>query len=222
MSSFVDKPMTAMITGAYGGLGRALVSAFSGSFSVILHCRCHCDYVDPPGILVKGDLRDSQTISALSLAANDGLDVLINNAAVYSRKQLSEMNDRDVVDLLEVNLLVPILLVKALWRQLSSRNGMIVNISSIANVSASAGESVYAATKAGLSGFSRAIRWEAKASSIRVVDVCLGAMRTRMKQDHEDFDFLIDPAETASVIVGICSQNKTMDVSSIEILRSSR
>jgi len=108
---------TVLITGANRGLGRALVHAFLGEgFTPILHSRREIvdDYLEwREARFVFGDLRDEDTIDRLQEAVGDRLDVLVNNAAIYSGGWFDLMSQAEIVEVVESDLLAPIFLTKA-------------------------------------------------------------------------------------------------------------
>jgi 3-oxoacyl-[acyl-carrier protein] reductase len=106
---------------------------------------------------------------------------LINNAAIGLDGVLGTQHERDIEQLLQVNLLAPILLTKYLSRQmLVARQGRIVNISSIIAETGFSGLSVYAASKAGLIGFTKSLARELGKAGIQVNAVAPGYMSTEM------------------------------------------
>lgn len=106
---------------------------------------------------------------------------LINNAAIGADGVLATLHERDISQLLRVNVEAPILLTKYLLRpMLMNRSGRIINISSIIANTGFSGLSVYGATKAALSGFTRSLSREVGKASITVNTVAPGYMETNM------------------------------------------
>ncbi|MCJ8164685.1 SDR family oxidoreductase [Pontibacter sp. E15-1] len=109
------------------------------------------------------------------------LDILINNAGVVSAGLLSELSDEDIISQININLTGLILLTKkALPLLIKSKEGAIINISSSLGHIAMPFYSVYAATKAGVSQFSNAMRRELHAYPIHVMTVYPSATDTDM------------------------------------------
>lgn len=209
---------TALITGAGRGLGAALASAFSAAgYWLILHSN-ESEVGAWKGLSVRGDLRESRTIDALVLAGTDmGVDILVNNAGIYESGDIGSTSEERIREVMEVNLIAPMLLTTRLLPILKqSRNGMVVNINSMAGKMAAKGESVYAASKHGLRGFSNSMKFE----GVKILDVYSGAMQTDMAKDRADFDKLIDPEEASKMIVKLCSFTETMRIPEIDIARS--
>jgi short-subunit dehydrogenase len=114
------------------------------------------------------------------MAALGGVDVLVNNAGVGWAGQFAEMEQTTVERLVAVNLLAPIRLTRSLLPGMLERGrGHIVNLASIAGHVGVGGETVYAATKAGLVGFSESLRYELAGTGVRVSVVSPGVVATR-------------------------------------------
>jgi 3-oxoacyl-[acyl-carrier protein] reductase len=108
---------------------------------------------------------------------------LINNAAVGTDGVLATLHEKDITNLLRVNIESPILLTKYLLRpMLINRSGRIINISSIIATTGFNGLSVYAASKAALAGFTRSLAREVGKAGITVNTVAPGYMETEMTE----------------------------------------
>lgn len=106
---------------------------------------------------------------------------LINNAAIGTDGVLATMHESQILDLIKVNLTAPIVLSKYVGRSfLKRRSGRIINISSIIANTGYSGLSVYAATKAGLIGFTKSLSREMGKYNITVNAICPGYMETEM------------------------------------------
>jgi 3-oxoacyl-[acyl-carrier protein] reductase len=106
---------------------------------------------------------------------------LVNNAALGHDGILATMHEREIFELLQVNIEAPILLTKYLLRpMLLNGEGRIVNISSIMADTGFSGLSVYGATKAALSGFTRSLAREVGRAGVTVNTVAPGYMQTDM------------------------------------------
>lgn len=219
---------TVMITGTNRGLGAALVREFYlcpfGEYRIIGHSRKYnnvnnqdIDYCE-----ICGDLRDENTISKLVTNADRcDLDILINNAAIYSNLTIEEMTKEQYKEVIEVNLLSVINLTSAIWSILKrKKSGLIININSHAGKEGRFGESAYVASKFGLRGFSESIREEGIKHNISVIDVYVGAIKTDMTRARKDWKKLIDPNEVAGAIVLFCTKYQSMDIAEITINRS--
>lgn len=106
---------------------------------------------------------------------------LVNNAAVGNDGVLATLHERDISQLIRVNIEAPILLTKYLLRSmLMNRAGRVINISSIIASTGFNGLSVYAASKAALAGFTRSLAREVGRAGITVNTVAPGYMETDM------------------------------------------
>ena len=120
--------------------------------------------------LVESFLNDFETI-----------DVLINNAGITKDNLLMRMNEQDFDKVIEVNLKSVFNMTKATQRVfLKNRNGSIINMSSVVGVKGNAGQSNYAASKAGIIGFSKSIAIELGSRNIRCNVIAPGFIRTEM------------------------------------------
>lgn len=215
------------ITGAFGGLGRELVKAFSSFDKVFAHGRAF----DPDFsnsfftevTRVYGSLSDISAMRVMNsrfFEDEEGLDVLINNAAVYENKPFDKITTFDIQHILNVNLCAPIFLSRMLWDKLKKRRGIIININSLAGKQGGQGESLYSATKHGLSGWSKSVQFDATTDGIRILNVYCGAMKTKMSAGRKDWDKFISPEEVAREIFQLCERRETLRVTEIEFMRS--
>lgn len=212
---------TVLVTGASRGLGRELVMEFARRGDRLVMCSRSPSALSKYGVYVEGDLLDSATLDRLEAACADGLDVLVNNAGAYFRGDVEDINDDRIRTVVDLNLTVPIRLTERMWHRLrkSKVGGMVVNVNSVAGLNGSPGESLYAATKFGLRGFSQSLWHEGLRDGVRVMDVFLGAMRTCMTNDRADYGRLIDPVEAAWMIAELCERKDSLQVTEVTIGR---
>lgn len=219
---------TVIITGASGGLGTALTVAFGANgYGMILQCNSR----DVPKEIhsltkekvdvVKGDLRLFAVMDQLGdLAKQRKADILINNAAEYFNQSFDQITDCDIRRLIDVNLITPMLLTRRVWEVFQENgSGMIININSLAGKDGGKGESLYCASKHGLSGFSKALQFDGTKDNVRVIDVFIGGMKTGMTSWRSDQDKLIDPIEVATVIEQMCVDPDSMRINEITLTR---
>ncbi|ALS99069.1 SDR family NAD(P)-dependent oxidoreductase [Lacimicrobium alkaliphilum] len=218
-----------IVTGASQGLGLAIVRALLEQDYRVVALSRHCS--EPLSELLKmqsdkltfasADLSDLNAIPALcqSLLKKHGRPyALINNAAVGHDGVLATLHNSQITELLNLNLQAPILMSKYLLRSmLLNRVGRIVNISSIIAQTGFNGLSVYAATKAGLEGFSRSLAREVGKAGITVNSVAPGYMQTNMTQNLSDENLkkierrsalgkLATPDDAAAMVVYLLSE----------------
>lgn len=158
---------TALITGAAGGIGKALVAAFVDRGYQVLAMDC---VPQPSGLecwqYLQVDLQQlavhpsyaAECLSAISLLLEPvGLNVLINNAAVQVLGGVGSLSMADWNQTLNVNLLAPFALVQGLLLQLEAADGCVINVSSIHARLTKPNFVAYATSKAALSGMTRAM-----------------------------------------------------------------
>jgi len=176
-----------LLTGASGGLGSALANELANAGAALLltgrdpaalariELPAGCDYQ-----LLQADLTLASGIESTVTAARAfGVNVLINNAGVASFGLLAKQDWSDVERLLATNLGAPIRLTQALLPWLTQQPAAaIVNIGSAFGSIPFAGFTAYSAAKAGLRGFSQALRRELADTSVHVIHVAPRAIDT--------------------------------------------
>jgi NAD(P)-dependent dehydrogenase (short-subunit alcohol dehydrogenase family) len=186
-----DHPTTArrwFITGASAGFGRAIAeAALARGDSVVATARKPAALDDlvagaPDRVLALPlDVTDlGQVGSAVAEAvATGGIDVLVNNAGHGLVGAVEELTDADLRELLEVNVLGPMALTRAVLPHLRARgSGHIVQMSSVGGVIGNPGHAAYAMTKFALEGLSEALAGEVAPFGVRVTIVEPGPFRT--------------------------------------------
>jgi 3-oxoacyl-[acyl-carrier protein] reductase len=149
---------------------------------------------------VQGDISVPEAASAIvkaTLERYGSLDVLVNNAGITRDGLLMRMSEADWDAVHNTNLRGAFLVTKAAMRpMLRARNGRIINISSVVGVMGNAGQANYAAAKAGLIGFTRAVAREVASRGITVNAVAPGFIQT-------DIIATLTPAQVEGVIAQI-------------------
>jgi NAD(P)-dependent dehydrogenase (short-subunit alcohol dehydrogenase family) len=183
---------TCIITGAAGGLGRALVDNFlRAGYYVVAVDQCEkpvdlaCDsYIQFDLDRFSLDATYRHEIGGLLIEGLDGrpLNVLINNAAVQILGTLQTLCDADWRKTLNINLMAPLLLAKFFEVGLEKTKGCIVNISSIHARLTKKNFLAYSTSKAALSGFTKSLAIDL-GSRVRVVGVEPAALDTKMLHD---------------------------------------
>lgn len=181
-----------LVTGASRGIGReiALRCATAGA-RVALVARNEAAIKELAtqlgGTAHPCDLADLDQVRGLieRVEADGGpIDVLVNNAGLDHSKAYDDSTEQEVADLVHVNLLVPMELVRQVLPGMRSRrSGHIVNVSSYAAATMFPGGASYAATKAGLSHFTEIVRWELVGTGVDSTIVELGPIPTDMLAD---------------------------------------
>ena len=221
---------TVLITGSSKGLGRSLALTFArNNYNVIIHGRnrkrleeveqgvkeqnVECD-------VIVGHLSESRTIEKLAeIAQEKRIEILINNAGVYSKNPIAEVRDVEIREVIETNLIAPMLLIKRLsWMFKLEWGGLIININSIAGKQPNPIESVYCASKHGLRGFTSSLQCGISENA-QIIDVYLVAMKTDMSAGREDFNNFIDPNDAAQAIFALSENYKSLKIKEIDIGR---
>ncbi|MCK6498940.1 MAG: SDR family NAD(P)-dependent oxidoreductase, partial [Nitrospira sp.] len=187
----VRHPRVALITGAGGGLGRALVGAFvsagfrvaAAGHSALPPGGSDSAQVWPMRMDVTGADEVRRTVGQVEERWG-GLDVLVNNAGICADRLLVQMDDADWDRVLSVNLKGPFLCCRAVAPgMVRQRSGHIINVASEVARRGGGGRAIYAASKAGLIGLTLALAQELGPHGICVNAVIPGFMTTPMTDD---------------------------------------
>lgn len=181
----------ALVTGATGGLGSEIARALhkAGAFVALSGTREAVlnDLAAELGDRVAvcpANLSDSDSVDALPKQASealDGLDILISNAGVTRDQLLMRMKDEDWDTVIKVNLEAHYRLCKAAMRgMMKQRYGRIIGITSIVGVTGNAGQTNYAASKAGMIGFTKALAQEVASRGVTANCVAPGFIESPM------------------------------------------
>jgi short-subunit dehydrogenase len=222
---------TVLITGSSKGLGRSLALVFADNqWNVILHGRDGQRLDEVRSEIIKrgvycavviGDITLEETRNALYQASEvNGIDVLINNAAIYASKPFRDIASKEFRGIIEVNLIAPVQLIQRVFPIfIKQKSGVIININSIGGKNPGELESAYCASKHGLGGFTQAIQTEANKHNVRILNVYIGAMKTTMTMGRRDSDKFINTSDVAEAIHSLCKDYPSMVISEIEIRR---
>ncbi|APG64452.1 3-oxoacyl-[acyl-carrier-protein] reductase [Tenacibaculum todarodis] len=186
---------TAIITGASRGIGRGIAVefakqgcnvAFTFSSSVDAATALETE-LKALGVNAKGyqsnaaDFDAAQELAKNVLEEFGSIDVLINNAGITKDNLLMRISEDDFDKVIEVNLKSVFNLTKAVIRpMMKQRKGSIINMSSVVGLKGNAGQSNYAASKAGILGFSKSVALELGSRNIRSNVVAPGFIETEM------------------------------------------
>ena len=186
---------TVLITGASRGIGRGIATVFAEhGANVVFTYSSSVDAANALekelqslGVQTKGyqsnaaDFDQAQELLEKVLADFSTIDVLINNAGITKDNLLMRISEEDFDKVIEVNLKSVFNLTKAVQRtMLKQRHGSIINMSSVVGVKGNAGQSNYAASKAGIIGFSKSIALELGSRNIRCNVIAPGFIETEM------------------------------------------
>lgn len=194
---FSLKGKKALVTGATGGIGAEIAKALHSTGATVtlsgtrenvlaeraaeLASRCH---------ILPCNLSDPASVDGLVPAAKqamEGLDILVNNAGITRDGLAMRMKDEDWDAVIAVNLSAAFRLARASLRgMMKQRSGRIINITSIVGTTGNPGQINYAASKAGLTGMSKALAQEVASRGITVNCIAPGFIETAMTDALND------------------------------------
>ncbi len=179
----------ALVTGASGGIGRAIACQLHEQGAHVILSGRRRDALEK----LAGELRDRCSLVVADLGSSDGavtlinaiekdgLDILVNNAGLTRDNLAMRMKDEDWQEVLDVNLSAGFRLIRGLLRGMMKRRfGRIINITSIVAVTGNPGQANYAAAKAGMIGMTKALAAEVASRGITVNCVAPGFIETAM------------------------------------------
>jgi len=179
---------TALVTGGGKGIGRAISHALAGMGArVVVNYRSDKTSAEetasslPHASAYQADVGDPAQVESM-MKAIGRVDVLVNNAGAVRDKLLIQMSPPDWEDLIKTDLLSAFATTRAaiMSGMMRARWGRIVNISSIVGLTGNAGQSNYAAAKAGLIGFTKSVAREYGSRNITCNAVAPGYVRTEL------------------------------------------
>lgn len=177
----------ALVTGATKGIGRAIalqlvsdgydvVGTYVRDYDIETINSLEEDYFS----LIQVDGRDSEAVKQC-VKEHGPFEVLVNNAGITKDGLVLRMSEADFRDVLDVNLTASFLMTQAVARgMLRAKKGVIINIASVIGEMGNAGQANYAASKAGLIGFTKSIAKEFGSRGVRANCVLPGFIQTDM------------------------------------------
>lgn len=184
-----------IITGASRGIGRGIALAFAKEGANVAFTYSSSEVpakeleteLSAFGVTAKAfksnaaDFDAAQQLVSDVLEIFDSIDVLINNAGITKDNLLMRISEEDFDNVIEVNLKSVFNMTKAVQRtMLKQRHGSLIHMSSVVGVKGNAGQSNYAASKAGIIGFSKSIALELGSRNIRSNVIAPGFIETEM------------------------------------------
>jgi 3-oxoacyl-[acyl-carrier protein] reductase len=225
VSSFASlEGKLALVTGGSRGIGRAIALELGrAGAEVVVGYRTGGDEAEAVaaeigGRAVQADVSDAGSAKALVEAAGD-LDVLVNNAGLTRDGLLVRMSDEDWRTVLDTNLSSVFYTCRAAARpMMRKRAGSIVNVSSIVGVHGNWGQTNYAASKAGIIGFTKSLARELGSRNVRANVVAPGYVKTQLTDVLPDeateamlantpLGRLGDPEDVAGAVRFLCSDD---------------
>jgi len=187
----------ALVTGASRGIGQAIAERLAedgffviGTATSDKGAESISAYLDKNGKGLKLDVADAESVAEVMKLVNDGFGapiVLVNNAGITRDNLLMRMKDEEWDTIINTNLTSVYRMSKAVLRgMMKAKTGRIVNISSVVGATGNAGQTNYAAAKAGMAGFTKSLAKEVGSRNITVNTVAPGFIDTDMTKDLSD------------------------------------
>ena len=186
---------TALVTGASRGIGRAIALClaaegarvainYAGNVKAAEEVKASVEAAGGTAILCQADIADSAAVEAMIadvVKEFGAIDILVNNAGITRDTLLMRMKDEDFAKVLDTNLKGVFYCTKAVSKlMMKKRSGRIVNMASVVGLVGNAGQTNYAAAKAGVIGFSKSAAKELASRGIMVNVVAPGFIGTDM------------------------------------------
>jgi 3-oxoacyl-[acyl-carrier protein] reductase len=212
----------ALVTGASKGIGKAIATELAeAGAAVVIGYRSGKDDAEAlagelGGRAIQADVSSADEAKRLVEEAGD-LDILVNNAGLTRDGLLARMSDEDWQTVIDTNLASVFYTCRAVTRpMMKKRRGSIVNISSIVGVHGNWGQTNYAASKAGIIGFTKSLARELGSRNIRANVVAPGYVKTQLTDvlpddatramlENTPLGRLGDPEDVARAVRFLCS-----------------
>jgi 3-oxoacyl-[acyl-carrier protein] reductase len=183
--------MTALVTGASGGIGSAIARALAGRGARLAVSGSNQGKLDAfraelggDHVALAADLSDAAAVDGLvprTVEALGKLDILINNAGVTRDNLAMRMKDEEWGDVIRINLEAAFRLSRAALKpMMRAKHGRIISITSVVGATGNPGQANYAASKAGIVGMSKALAQEVASRNITVNCIAPGFIRSAM------------------------------------------
>ena len=195
------KNKNAIITGGARGIGREIAKTLAkNGANIAINYRTYNDELEKlvselegyniKVLTYKCDVSNEEEVEAFINEVKDkfnSVDILINNAGITKDGLILRMSEKDFTDVLDINLKGTFNMTKAVSKiMVKQRQGKIINISSVVGVAGNAGQCNYAASKAGVIGFSKSIARELSSRNINVNVIAPGYINTDMTKVLSD------------------------------------
>jgi short-subunit dehydrogenase len=225
---------TYLITGASDGIGRSIALKLSerkenlilfGRDGEKLHSvKAACEASGASAQAYAFDLTDHarRRVIIKEILSEQPVDVLINNAGIWHNTgDLTSLSEGKIQEVINLNLTAQILLTRQLLDRMRGHEGAaIINIVSRSGLAARAGQSVYAASKFGLRGFTDALREDTKSEPLRIGAVYQAGTNTGMfAKAGEDFETqkYTEPDDLAEVVVFMLTRPKKIWLNEVQV-----
>ena len=191
----MEENKTVFVTGGSRGIGKEVALKFAeNGYNVVINyvssktdvesLRSEFEDKGVKTLIMQADVTDKTAIEELVKKAIEefgAIDVLVNNAGITRDNLLMRMSEEEFDKVIEINLKGTYIVTKAVTKyMMKKRKGSIINLSSVVGVAGNAGQCNYAASKAGIIGFTKSIAKELASRNIRSNAVAPGFIETDM------------------------------------------
>ncbi len=227
----MNQTKVAFVTGASGGIGSAiaiklnqlgynLALNYNQNIEPLIKLKDLLTNKTAKTIIIQGDVADfesSQSMIQEAIASFGRMDVLVNNAGITNDKLLLKMTGEDFSEVIRINLNGTFNCTKHVSKiMMKQKSGCIINISSVIGLMGNIGQSNYAASKAGIIGFTKSIAKELARKNITCNAIAPGFIQTKMTSDMSEevieaikknipLKRLGDPEDIANLVAFLCS-----------------
>ncbi len=217
----------ALVTGASRGIGRSIAELLVERGATVIGTATSesgaaaiSEYLGAHGKGMALNVTEADSVESVLKTINDefgAIDILVNNAGITRDNLLMRMKDEEWTDIIDTNLTSIFRLSKAVLRgMMKKRNGRIINVGSVVGTMGNAGQTNYAAAKAGVIGFTKSMAREVASRGVTVNTVAPGFIETDMTKALNDEQRaatlaqvpagrLGDPREIASAVAFLAS-----------------
>ncbi len=187
----------ALVTGAAKGIGRAIALVLSKEgYTVVINyisssekayaLKAEIEALGGSALVIKGDVSiqsEAEEVVNTTMKELGKIDVLVNNAGITRDNLIIRMSEEDFDKVLQVNLKGTFIMAKLVGKEMiKKRCGKIINISSVVGITGNAGQTNYAASKAGVIGLTKSLAKELASRGINVNAVAPGFIETDMTE----------------------------------------
>ena len=191
----MEENKTVFVTGASRGIGKEVALKFADKgYNIVINYVSSKTNVEElkeefekkgvKALIMQADVTNKEAIEELVKKAIEGfgqIDVLVNNAGITKDNLLMRMSEEEFDKVIEINLKGTYIVTKAVTKyMMKKRKGSIINLSSVVGVAGNAGQCNYAASKAGIIGFTKSVAKELSSRNIRANAVAPGFIETDM------------------------------------------
>lgn len=191
----MEERQVVLVTGGSRGIGKAIAMKYAqNGYDIVLNyisdntdleaLKNEFESYGAQLLCIKADVSKSEQVEKLVKTTIDKfgkIDVLVNNAGITKDTLLMRMKEEDIDKVIEINLKGTFLATKqVIPYMMKKRKGSIINLSSVVGIAGNAGQSNYAASKAGIIGFTKSIAKEVASRNIRANCIAPGFIATDM------------------------------------------